>query len=404
MIRGFLIGLVVLLAACGNKTFESLCTAQIPPPAGCDTACNPSQVASCPAGYHCSSGGKCDLFCTATGNECGDGYRCTADGNCAKTDGPGSGSGEPDAACPALHFTPTRTTPTVELLLDQSSSMSENYGPNDTPPTRMNAMKAALIDPTNGVVAKLAPSVIFGATLYTGTGNAPPTCPTLTSRPRALNNFQAIRDLLNPAPPRSNTPTAASIDGVIASFAANPPPANSPKIIVLATDGLPDTCADNNPPEDDQNDPRRIAANRSAVEAAQRAVAANIKLFFLFIGDSADVGNHAQDMANAGAGVAQGGPNAPFFIATNPTELTQAFDTIIGGVVSCDLRLDTELDPADAPAGTVTIDGRTLTYQTDWTLDADGITIHILGNACTMLKSATNPVVDAAFPCGAIIE
>src|SRR6185503_8301718 len=120
-----LVGFVLLTAACGNKTFESLCAAEIPPPAGCDTACNPSQVASCPAGYHCSSAGKCDLFCTAGGNECGDGYRCTADGNCMKTGGgSGSGSGEPDAACPALHFTPSKVTPTVELLLDQSGSMN----------------------------------------------------------------------------------------------------------------------------------------------------------------------------------------------------------------------------------------------------------------------------------------
>jgi hypothetical protein len=404
MTRGLLIGLAVLLAACGNKTFESLCAAQIPPPAGCDTTCNPSQVASCPAGYHCSSAGKCDLFCTAGGNECGDGYRCTADGNCMKTSsGPDAGQ-EVDAACPALHFTPMRTTPTVELLLDQSSSMSQNYGPGGTPPTRMTAMKAALVDATNGVVAKLAPSVIFGATLYTGTGNAPPTCPTLTSVPRALNNFPAIRDLLNPANPRSNTPTGASIDGVIASFAANPAPANSPKIIVLATDGLPDTCADPNPPEDNQNDPRRIAANKSAVDAATRAFDAGIKLFFLFIGNESQVGSHAQAMANAGAGLDVVNGRAPFFVATNPTELTQHFNTIIGGVVSCDLRLDTALDPADAPAGSVTIDGRELAFPTEWNLDADGVTIHILGNACTMLKSATNPVVDAAFPCGSIIE
>jgi hypothetical protein len=404
MTRGFLIGVVALLAACGNKTFESLCTAEIPAPAGCDTACNPSQVASCPAGYHCSSGGKCDLFCTATGNECGDGYRCTADGNCMKNgSGPDAGQ-DVDAACPALLFTPTRTTPTVELLLDQSSSMSQNYGPNNTPPTRMNAMKSALVDPTNGVVAKLAPSVIFGATLYTGTGNAPPNCPALTSTARALNNFPAIRTLVNGATPTANTPTAASIDGVIASFIANPPPASSPRIIVLATDGLPDTCADNNPPENNPNDPRRIAANKSAVDAATRAFTAGIKLFFLFIGNESQVGNHAQEMANAGAGLDVVSGRAPFFIATNPAELTQAFDTIIGGVVSCDLRLNTALDPADAPAGSVTIDGRTLTYQTEWNLDADGITIHILGNACTMLKSATNPVLEAVFPCGAIIE
>src|SRR5262245_63302097 len=112
MTRSILVGLVALLAACGNKTFDSLCAVQIPAPAECSTDCNPSGVANCPNGFHCSGVGKCDLFCTPTGNECGDGYRCTADGNCVKLGG-GGGSNDPDAACPALHFAPNRTTPTV---------------------------------------------------------------------------------------------------------------------------------------------------------------------------------------------------------------------------------------------------------------------------------------------------
>jgi hypothetical protein len=401
MTRGFMLVLVVLLAACGNKTFESLCTAQVPPPAACATACGPSASSTCPGGFHCSTGGACDLFCTQTGNECGDGYACTSDGFCIKNGGGGgSGSNEPDASCPALHFTPARTTPTVELLLDESSSMSENYGGV----TRMEAMRTALVDPTNGVVAKLADQVVFGVTLYTGTG----TCPALKTQARALNNFQPIRTLLNGASPLSNTPTGPSIDAVVASFAANPPASGSPKIIVLATDGLPDTCSDPNPPQQTDpskpQDPRQLAANATTVEAAQRAFAAGIRLYFLFIGDPAQARNHPQEMANAGAGLDPVDGRAQFFTATSPTELTQAFNTIIGGVVSCDLRLDSQLDPKDAPGGTVTINNRVLSYPTEWTLDADGITIHILGNACTMLKAATNPVVDAAFPCGSIIE
>ena len=190
---------------------------------------------------------------------------------------------------------------------------------------------------------------------------------------------------------------------MVAKFTSNPAPAGSPKIIVLATDGLPDTCQDQNPPENDPNDPRRLAANLTAVQAAQRAFNAGIKLFFLFIGPAV-AGDHAQQMANAGAGQDPASGRAQFFIATNPTELTQAFSTIIGGVVSCDLRLDTRLDPKDAPGGSVTVDGRMLNYPTEWNLDADGVTIHILGNACTMLKNAANPVVDAAFPCGSVIE
>jgi hypothetical protein len=407
MTRAFLVGFVLLTAACGNKTFESLCAAQVPPPAGCDTACNPTAASTCPMGYHCSPDGKCDLFCTLTGGECGDGYSCTADGNCVKN-GDGSGSGEPDASCPALHFTPNGVIPTVELLLDQSGSMNANYGPNNTRPTRWEALRTALIDPTNGVVTKLAGQVVFGAALYSNkshdeggiqVGNPP--CPTLTKRPRAINNLAPIQNLLQ-ANPDEDTPTGESIDAIVADFAANPPANNSPKIIVLATDGLPDTCADADPPQTNPVDPRQLATNAVSVAAAQRAFAAGIKLFFLFIGND-QAGNHPQEMANAGVGLDPTTGRAPFYVATNPTELTQAFSTIVGGIVSCDLRLDSQLDPKDAPSGTVTIDNRVLMFGTEWTLDNDGITIHILGNACTMLKNSTHPVVDAAFPCGTII-
>src|SRR5881394_3019724 len=121
MKRGLLFSFALLLVGCGDKTFESLCTAQVPAPAACATDCSPSAANACPGGFHCATGGKCDLFCTLTGNECGDGYSCTSDGFCIKNGGGGGGGAMPDSACPALHFTPSRTTPTVQLLLDESS-------------------------------------------------------------------------------------------------------------------------------------------------------------------------------------------------------------------------------------------------------------------------------------------
>ena len=79
----------MLTAACGDKSFESLCANQVPPPAACNTACNPAPGAQndCPSGYHCSADGKCDILCTQAGNECGDGYSCTPDGRCVSGDG-----------------------------------------------------------------------------------------------------------------------------------------------------------------------------------------------------------------------------------------------------------------------------------------------------------------------------
>lgn len=404
MMRALIIGVALLAAGCGQKkAFGSLCDNQVPPPEACNTACDPSPAAqnACPAGYHCSADGKCDAQCTPTGGQCGDGYSCTNDGFCQSG---GGGSNEPpiDASCPEVHFTATKTIPTVELLLDQSGTMNDPYGGV----SRWDAMRTALIDPTNGVVSKLAGQVVFGATLYSGVsapdangkevGVAP--CPRLINRPRVINNAAAIRTMLTGAAPIEDTPTAESIDAVVASFAANPAAAGSPKIIVLATDGLPDSCADADPP----TGARQAAANAGSVAAAQRAFTAGIKLFFLFVGNDA-AGNHPQQMANAGAGKDPVTGTEKFYAANNPTELTTAFNTIIGGVVTCDLKLSGRVNATDGPLGHVTLNGNPLTYGTDWTLDPDGITIRLLNNACTTLKSTPNPTVDAVFACGAVI-
>lgn len=403
MTRVLLLGLVLLAAACGNKTFPSLCNTAVPAPDGCNTPCSPTPgaPAGCPAGLHCSADGKCDLVCTQGGTECGDDHFCTADGQCLPKDGPVP----PDADnCPNIHVSAAPTTPTVELLLDQSGSMEEAYGNTD----RWTAMVNSLIAPTTGVVTRMASKVAFGATLYssdslemgdTDIGQDP--CPALvrpTPSARALNNLGPIRTMLQNSDPFEDTPTAESIDKVVADFAANPPMSGSPPIIVLATDGLPDLCADANPP----NAARQLAANAVTVQAAQRAFAAGIKLYFLFVGDDA-AGNHPQEMANAGAGLPIATGNAKFYVATNPADLSAAFDEIIGGVLSCDLRLSRPVDAGDVSNGIVTVNGTRLTFTTDWTVSPDGNTLHILGNACEMLKASPNATVDAEFSCGAII-
>jgi len=88
----------------------------------------------------------------------------------------------------------------------------------------------------------------------------------------------------------------------------------------------------------------------------------------------------------------------------SPASLASAFTMIINGAISCDLTITGgTVDPSQACNGTVTLNGTALTCGTDWTVDADGVTIHLLGQACSTLKSSTNPQVDAEFPRGAII-
>lgn len=416
MKRVLFLGFVLLAAggavACGGKTFPSLCTGDVSAPAACNQACDPAPGAprSCPIGFHCSADGKCDSVCTLTGDQCGNDYFCTLDGHCQANDDPGPSGGDGDA-CPGVHVAAAKTTPTVQLLLDQSGSMTSTYGGGMNPPRRWDAMVTALVgDPdtnTTGVVQRLADRVVFGATLFTGEAPGmdhtptPGRCPVLTPfpfQPRVLNNSNAISQLLRPpTKPNDETPTPESIDAVVKDFKDHPPMTGSPPIIVLATDGLPDTCQDANPSDADQ--PK---ANAATEAAAKRAFDAGIKLFYLFIGPDGAAA-HAQRMANAGAGLNLDTGTAKYYVANNPAELSAAFDQIVGGVLSCDLRLSGIIDPSDAQSGVVTVNGNMLTYGTDWNIDPDGITMHLLGAACDMVKNNPNSTVDAVFACGTVI-
>jgi hypothetical protein len=388
MTRLLLLGFVLLTAACGGKSFESFCANRVPPPAACNTPCDPIGASTCPAGYHCGTEGKCDAVCTQTGNECGDGYSCTADGYCVSN---GNGGNPPvDSDCPAVHFTATKTTPSIQLLIDRSGSMAHNFAdqkPAAGDPVKYDTVHQALTG-SMGVITQLEQQVYFGASLFSD--DAP--CPKLYTVKRAKGNRNAIDTLIGSQNPGGNTPTPPSIDQAVAEFMTNPPPQGSPPIILLATDGLPNKCGDNS-----------VSTQTESVAAAANAYAKGIRLFVLSVGDTTGTAAHFQALANAGQGVQPGQPNASYYPATTPAQLQAAFQTIIGGVLSCDLTLSGKVDAASGQSGTVTLNGMPLTYGTDWTLDPNGTVIHLLGNACNTLKTSMNPSVDATFSCGAVI-
>ncbi len=361
---------------CGPKEFGSICSTA-PAPAECQTSCDPlpGAVNACPSGYHCAPDGLCDAQCTQAGGQCGDGYVCSADGRCED-----DGTVVPppiDAACPAVVFTPMPTTPSIALILDGSGSMDNT----DISPTRYRAMTTALTG-AGGVVTDLETKAYFGSHVYYCNNNDDPT---LLSVPRALNNAAAINTSITGFTPGGNTPTPTAINDVVATFTANPPPAGSPAAIVLATDGEPNQCGGGD-------------TRPQSVAAAAAAYAAGIPVYVLAINQNS---THFQDMANAGQGD-PAGVTVPYFPVSNATQLAAAFQTIINGVISCDLALTSSIDAQAAMQGTVTINGVPLTYGTDWTL-VGGNTIHLEAGACATLKAATNPMVSATFPCGAVI-
>lgn len=320
----------------------------------------------------------------------------------ACSDGPGSGA---DAAAPATdaasavadaqpagfcstllaHFTPV--VPTVVLVVDRSGSMRADYGG----PSRWNALYTTLMDPTSGIVTRLADQVRFGLLLYSGhDGDPDGPCPTLHDVAPARDNVAAIDAVYGDMHPGEGTPTGAAVAAATPMVEAVAEP--GPRLLILATDGLPDTCGD---PADDSSAQARSAV-LSAVETAHDA---DIDTYVIGVGPDIS-SEHLQEVANAGRGLAPGGPdNATYYRALDAAALVDAFQQIINGARGCVFELDDPVDP-DLAQGTVTLDGEPLVAGTDWHL-RDGSTLELVGAACDAILAGGEHTVEATFTCPA---
>ena len=292
-----------------------------------------------------------------------------------------------DTECAEVDVATDPVIPTVILLVDQSGSMTETFDNNQD---RWDAVYDTLMDPAGGVVKPLESTVRFGLTLYSSEGgNNGGTCPILTEVAPALDNHGAIDAVYAMSAPLSDTPTGESLAAVAANLIALQ--VNGPKVIVLATDGEPDTCAEPNP----QN------GQPEAIAAAEAAFAMGIQTYIISVGDDVSM-QHLQEMANAGVGLdPQGQDLAPYYQALDAGELIAAFDEIISGFISCTLELDGIVDLEQVCEGTVWLDDDELECNVDWEL-SDPSTLVLLGQACATLQDGDPHSVTASWPCGAV--
>lgn len=364
----------------------------------CGTTCGNDSF--CPSGLYCGISGTCTADCAAGAASCPSGKVCNAVGRCVAQSGGGGeggvefldggfvGAGGASAdACADVVVKFEKQIPTVMLLIDQSGSMTAAFGNGD----RWSELYKTLMDPATGIVKTLQNDVRFGLALYTSNGgSAGGVCPMLTKVPIAISNYTAIDAVYAPEAPVGDTPTGESITSVTKDLEAFAQP--GPKIIVLATDGEPDTCAEPNP---QNGQPESIAA-------AQAAYTKNVKTFVIAVGAEVSLG-HLQDVANAGAGKPIGGADkAPFYQALDKQALIKAFDEIINGVRSCVLKLNGTVDAASAGAGKVFLDGSAIGYNDPdgWKLNAPD-EIELVGASCAAIKQGDHSI-SVEFPCGIV--
>jgi hypothetical protein len=365
-------------------------------PAGCGEAC--SSTRACPAGLYCTPTGQCAADCSPA-LPCAGGGACTPEGRCAAPDG---GGGSPDGAgrdgdpsvCADVTVGARRLTPTVVVVVDQSGSMTARFGSSN----RWDALRDSLLREPDGFVYSLQSSVRFGLALYSaeapGDGPVVGMCPRITWVDPAVDNFAAIAAVYRPARPIDETPTGESIDAVLDRLAAIPDPPPDPTILILATDGEPDTCAVPNP---QRGQPETLAAVR-------RALRSGIRTYVISVGDEVSRG-HLQEVANAGVGTPAGGPDAPYWVAGDDAGLREALRTIIGGELSCELELRGMIsDLSRAYDGTVLLNRMPVPCDDpDGWRAIDATHIELRGESCRRLLSTPDVLLEARFPCDVVL-
>jgi hypothetical protein len=388
-------------------------------------------------GGSAASGGDAGMSATGGG---------AATGGSAGVTGTGGTGGTDTGICQQLSVIPTPQVPTVELLVDTSSSMFT------TTPTAWSVLYTALMDPAKGAVKALQDKIRFGFASYEGlmgTSETDPACATMTTVAPAELNYAAIDavyskigagyDLQHPTPQKWETPTDYAIAyaaNILSKYMPDPP---GKKYILLVTDGNPNTCQ--------KTDPQ--CGQDLAIKAAQDAFAQGVGLFVLGIGDIVSDPNngcptsgrcgllHLQDMANAGVGApVQPAPGCddptstgcqykysgcnpdnvllasytpaapdvgtPYHVDTAAadaqTKLTAALSTLLSDAISCTVSMDAMVT-GDASLGVVKVGGTAEKYNDadGWVLDQAATSVTLQGAACTSFKSGQD--LQITFPC-----
>jgi hypothetical protein len=379
-------GLVPLLLLCaigcgGGSAGIGPCD-EDPPLEGCGDTCEVDT--DCPAGLHCAADGTCTAECSDDA-DCADGQVCDENGYCVDDDG--------DDGCPDVSVNLTPITPTVVILIDRSGSMvTSGFGSFST---RWEAVEYALTDSDDGVLWDVNSQIIVGASLYTSDNGSTEggTCPMLEKRAPMADNAMAIRNLIANNPPYDDeldTPTAEAVTSTAMTF-----PEAENRVLILATDGNPDTCAD--------PDAHNAASQQMSEDAVAAAYAApyHIPTFVLSVGNDTAL-SHLQHLARLGRGQDPDTGSAEPYVANSPDELVDAFGEIIRGVRSCDIDINGTVDLDQADQGEVVMNGDQLEYGTDWTmLDED--TMQLIGAACDTFLETDSVSLSAEFPCGGVV-
>ncbi len=321
--------------------------------------------------------------------------------------------------CAQMRADITPVRPRVTFVVDRSTSMIQ-HGFGDAP-TRWDAMRDALLA-DGGLIQEFEDRASFGMVFYHSQINpgdfgdpgygATDGCPALADVDAAMGNFEAIAEAYMATEPMpmgdpGHTPTGEALEAVVDELSMNaaaPDADLQPDVLILATDGEPDTCADPHAEmvgrqglSQEEQPARQHTARELSRAAMERAQGLGIDGYVISVGEGAIAGDHLQELANAGLG----SDDAAYWEPGNLGDLERAIRDIIDRNLSCEIALHGEVDRAQACDGRVTLNGEALPCAADNGFEViDETTIELTGSACELWKSGEPVQIDVTFPCG----
>jgi hypothetical protein len=231
---------------------------------------------------------------------------------------------------------------TVLFVVDGSGSMSDEFGGV----TRWDALRTALLEPTNGFIPRFHDEAEFGLMIFDGnlenpTG-VPPTgvpmcsagtslsCPRLVRVPPVLSNLEQINKMFPIEPLGGSTPTdkamKVAVDEMIMR-ATGKGSGGNPGYIILATDGQPNNiCSGGSGGTGDEE-------KACVIAAVDRAAAANITTYVISLaGQDLALEKHLAEVAKRGN---PKDPAAHTFSPMTPDDLVMTLRTVLNSALGC---------------------------------------------------------------------
>jgi hypothetical protein len=312
-----------------------------------------------------------------------------------------------DDVCAEVHVQASRVKPWILFVLDRSGSTREEY-PGST--SKWQAMYDTLMAPNTGVIYKLQSVAFFGMLLFDGGdevndvlciifGNCPDAgssgCPRLITVKPALNNYDAINAEYSQAPPGSSTPSALALEAayklVPTQQQALDEKISGPQVVIFCTDGQPNTCENGSATDDP-------AARQAVIGHVTTAATTGVKTYVIGIAVNDAAQAHLDEVAKAGA------TGAGAFSPATKDDLASTISLIVGGAMGCTLELNNSVTPGKECSGRVELNSLPLTCNdpNGWKL-VDATHIELLGSACNTFMTDATSIVNATFPCDALV-